>query len=55
MMLQPIAAQETLPAAGTMGADESVVVHTPVITQTPLKPFPLLIFVIGRGVPPLRW
>ena len=35
-MLQPTAAQEMLPAAGAMGANESVVVDTQVMTQTPL-------------------
>ena len=39
MTLQPTAAQETLPAAGAMGVSESVVVHTQVMAQTPLKPF----------------
>ena len=48
--LQPTAAPEMLPAAGTMGASESVVVDTPVITQRPLQPFPLFNFVIGWGV-----
>ena len=50
MTLQPITAQETLSAAGAMCVTESVVLDTPVITQTPLKPFPLLNFVIGWGV-----
>ena len=36
MTLQPIAAQETLSAAGAMGVSESVVVDTQVMTQTPL-------------------
>ena len=45
--LQPTVAQETLPATGAMGVSESVVVDTQVMTQTPLKPFPLFHFVIG--------
>ena len=36
MTVQPTLAQETLPAAGTMGVSESVVVDTQVMTQTPL-------------------
>ena len=36
MTLQPTVAQEMLPAAGTMGESESVVVDTQVMTQTPL-------------------
>ena len=48
MLLQPTAAQETLPAAGTMGADESVVVDTQVITQTPLNHFHVFL-VLGWG------
>ena len=54
MLLQPTAAQETLPTAGTIGADESVVVDTQVISQTPLKPFPRF-FLLGWGVTPFRW
>ena len=50
MTLQPTVAQETLPAAGAMGVSESVVVDTQGMTQTPLKPFPLLNFVIEWGV-----
>ena len=34
--LQPTAAQERLPTAGTIGADVSVVVDTQVMTQKPL-------------------
>ena len=34
-MLQPAAAQEAMPTAGTIDADESVILHTELITQTP--------------------
>ena len=40
MQLQPTTAQETLPTAGTIGANESFILDTQVITQSPLKPFP---------------
>ena len=47
MMVQPTVAQETRPTAGTMGADESVSLDTQIITQTPLKPFPLFWCLVG--------
>ena len=50
---KPAAAQETIPTAGTIDADESVIVDTQVITQTPLKPFPRF-FVLVLGVTALR-
>ena len=55
MTLQPITAQETLPAAGTMGASESVVVHTQVMAQTPLKTFTRLTLLLCLDLTPLRW
>ena len=53
-MLQPATAQETLPTAGTIGRNDTVIVDTPDITQRPLKPFPcfhviLCFFVLGWG------
>ena len=55
VMPHPAAANETMPTAGTIGAEESVSVYTQVITLTPLKPIPRFTFVVGWDGTPLRW
>ena len=55
MMVQSTAAKETLPTAGTLCADERVVVHTQFMTQTPLSPISRFIKMLCWDIPPLRW